>query len=554
MAGMLAVSNVGRAAAFRSGYFPRDRVIIWINHAERVGVIQSSIRIDLNTGDEPHRCSMDYKGGSGFVPMPGHTIHVGHGTYDNKMFAGRVIKVTRLSLRNADSRPTYRLDAAGWLFDIDQSRVFPGFSVQSLAPRSIVPYMLTVTSPNVASLGFTASHIAADLGAVGEFSMGPAERIGEGLSRLFRSVDAEWYMDHRGDLHAFSTVNSGTSVPTTITAASSHVWNVQYTPTDFSRVFTRVHVFGALQSTIADVDTRTQNMIPLDSASLIATNPSLTSPDVFAGTTDAWLVGGIQHVGSLIYRPESSFEVGRPSVFLPASVGANTLTVAGTNVSSVRPMEPERWYGIAGQNVYVASVIGAYSLTASSVAYSYWIPSSGPGALTTDVQNGGEIAGLWNLIARQDSSSITPAAPRYLPAGTPVQVYVTRVNSAGRDAVSSLTFSSAYGLISRSFEDQRLTSDSAAEVALAALERGDPDNWRQLEFTTREEAYDIGAPVFVSITSAAEPSAQTVEGIFTAQDVTIQGFGRLTQTKGPERTVVAGAVRRPTLWQVLQGV
>ena len=88
MPGMLAIANVGRAAAFRSGYFLRDVTPITISTAQRSGVIQDSIRIDLNTGAEPHRCSFAFKGGSGFVPHPGQTVSIGHGTSANKLFSG----------------------------------------------------------------------------------------------------------------------------------------------------------------------------------------------------------------------------------------------------------------------------------------------------------------------------------------------------------------------------------------------------------------------------------------------------------------------------------
>ena len=544
----LAIANVARAQTTRAAYFLRDVVPVLFNGVAKSGTIQSTIRIDLNTGDEPHRASFDFKGGSGFVPVPGQTVLIGHGTSDKREFAGRLIKVVRTVLRNDDRRPTYRCDAAGWLFDIDQSRVTPGFTLNSLAPRSILPYLLTVTSPNVASLGFTASKIDPALPVIDTFSMGPKERISEAIARLFRGLDATWYMDHLGDLHAFQTVNSLPAVPTTILSSSSQVWGVSYAPTDFSRVFTRAHVFGAIQNTLADVDFGNKMLVPIAAASILS-NLTGTDDDILAGTTEQWLLDGHLVVGSLIYRPEQAFEPTiTPGTFLDTTIGSNTMVVAARNVGSLRPMESPRWYDIAGQIIYASSVIGVYSASGGSISYAYAIPGSGPGAILSDIPTGTPITGVFNLIATSVPS------PRFIPAGAPVQNMATRVNSAGVSYVQSLTTSAAYGLISRVFSDERLSPDGAADVALAALERGDPSQWQTFEFETREREYEIGGPVFVSVTSPAEPSGHSITGVFTAHDITVSGFGELTDTKGPIRSVTAGAVRKPTFWQVLQGV
>lgn len=550
MSGMLAIANVGRAAAFRSGYFVRDVVPVTIGGAARTGVIQSTIRIDLNTGDEPHRCAFDFKGGSGFVPQPGQTITVGHGTTANRLFAGRLLTAKRVARRNDDRRPTYQCDAAGWLFDIDQSRVFPGFSVQSLSPNSLVQRLFLSTSPNVSSLGFTANNISAELSAVEEFSTGPTEPISQALARVFRTVDASWYMDHVGDVHAFPTINSLPAVPATITSAASHVWNVSHQVTDFSRIFTRAHVQGATQATLADFDPTRHTTVPLSSASLIANANGSFGDDTFVNTSESWLFDGVELPPSFFYTPESQFNAGQASVFLPASRSTNTLVVVAANVLSLAPIDPNRWYDISGQMLYVASTVGVFSATASSIAYAYYLHPNGSGAITADINAFADIASPWNLTV----TSPTLRFGRTVPAGATVQAFVTRVNTTGRDYVTSLTTSAAYGLISRTFEDQRLSVDGAIAVANAALERGNPANWTTLGFSTREENYDVGGPVFVAMSSPAEPSGNSIVGTFTVHDMTIEGFDSLTPTRGPVRVITAGAVRRPTLWQVLQGV
>lgn len=545
----LAVADVARADATRSAYFLRNVVPVWINGAARTGVVQQSIRIDLNTGEEPHRCSFEFKGGSGFVPQAGHEVTIGHGTTDNALFAGRVLRVERVAARNDDKRPTYRCDAAGWLFDLKQSRVMPGFSVQSLAPRSLVAHLLTVTSPNVRSMGFAATYIDPALPVVEEFSIGPTDDLGDALARVFRGVDALWYVGHDRQIRAFGAVNSLPAVPSTLTSASSQVWNVRYVPTDMARAFTRVHVVGAGQPTVADFEPSRHRTVPLASASLLGNAQGSFGEDAFINTTESWLFDGVQFSPGFFYTPKSQFNAGQASVFLPASRATNTLVVVAANVASAAPIDAQRWYDISGQWLYVSSNIGVYSATASSIAYAYWLHSDGSGAITSDIQGFADIASGWNLTI----NSPTLYYRRMVPAGTAVQVFTTKVNSAGVDYLTSATGSAQFGLVSRTVSDGRLAPDGAAAVASAALQRGDPSNWAQLEFETRERAYDIGGPVFVAMTSPAEPSGDSVQGTFTAQDVTLGEFGRLTETKGPVRTVIAGAVRRPTLWQVLQG-
>lgn len=543
----LALANVARAQTTRAAYFLRDVVPVTINGTKRTGVIQSSIRIDLNTGSEPHRCTFDFRGGYGVIPAAGQTVTICHGSTANRLFAGRILKADRQAARNADTRPVYQCEAAGWLFDLNQSRVIPGFTARSIAPYSLVPYLFSVTSPNVASLGFTASKIDPTLPYIEQFSTGPGEQIVDALDRIFRSVDAVYYMDQIGDVRAFGAINSLPAVPSTITSAASHVWNVRYSPTNFSRVFTRAHVAGAIQPTLADVDFGNQMLVPIASASIVSNLTGVNS-DILAGTTEQWLLDGQMFVGSLIYRPEQAFEPGMiASTFLDTTLGSNTLVVAAKNVSSVRPFDYPRWYDVGGQIVYVSSLLGAYSLTVGSVAYAYAVPGSGPGALVSDIPTATEITGLYNAIAT------SVPVNRFVPAGSPFQTFVTRVNSTGVSYIASLTTSAQYGLISRNFEDRRLSPDGAVAVASTALQRGNPSDWASLEFTTRERAYEIGGPVFAAMNSPTESGGYSIAGTFTVQDMTIGGFGELTDTKGPTRAILAGAVRRPTMWQVLQG-
>lgn len=548
MAGMLAIANVGRAAAFRSGYFLRNVVPVWINGAARSGVIQQSIRIDLNTGEEPHRCSFEMKGGSGFVPRPGHDVTIGHGTTDNALFAGRILKATRVVMRHAETRPTYRCEAAGWLFDLNTTRIQKAFYGRSLSAASTVLGLLGVTTPSASAYGFSAV-IDATLPGIDTFTAGPDEQMSEVFGRLFRQVDAHWQVDHKKRIRAFGAIDpvSGADVAT-LTPSNSMFWGLSYDATDLSRVYNVVVVRGATQPIEMDVDTSYHETMPMASASLLG-----------SFITDAGSLGQLLYsnakfrIGTevrlsddYIQTPESHFRAGQVSLFLPASVNANTLVVVSANVASIAPLMDERWYNITGQYVYVSSTMGVYSATVNSIGYYYHVPSSRSGALLSDLNGTEPITGVWNY--RLNPAPITP----FFAAGTNVQVYA--VGTSGIDAgVNSLFGANSFRNIARIIDDERLSPDGANDVRDEALTRGFADAWRSISFETRDPNVEIGRTVYAALTGPGEASGPSIASSFTVQDVSIGDFGRLTETRGPVRSVRAGTVRRPTLWQVLQG-
>jgi hypothetical protein len=346
-----------------------------------------------------------------------------------------------------------------------------------------------------------------------------------------------------------------------MTSTSSLFWGLKHQPTDMSRVFANVQVVGAGQPILVDVDSAYHQSFPVPSAQglIEGTLTDTGSLGTYGGTDGngvMYLVGP-QSRNPYMSVPvdrfqsaESHMRAGRVSTFLPASAHANTLTVAAANVNSISPLRDERWYQVGGQWLYVASTLGLFSLTASSVAYNYFIPSSISGEIVSDIQAAADIVPTWNFVPGTDGFTV-----RSFAAGTQIKTFATIM---GNSPVASLM--PQYGLDAgagyfwpRLFQDDRLSPSGARQVASEAMARGAVESWEGLEFTTRDEAVDIGRPVYVSITSLAEAGARSIVGTFTAHDVTIGGFGRLTETRGPERTVRAGAVRRPTLWQILQG-
>lgn len=537
----LALADVARADTTRAGYFLRNVVPVWIGGAARSGVVQSSIRIDLNTGAEPHRCSFSFKGGGGYIPQAGHSVVIGHGTTASPLFSGRILSAPRTAARIDDRRPVYDCDAVGHVFELNTARVVIGFTAQSLAPYSLVPAVLAVTSPSASAMGFTAS-VDPTLPIIARFDVGPADDLAKRLDEVFREARATWHVDHGRTVRA--TAASSAAVAT-LTAPS--LWGLRYTPTDLSRVYTRAHVVGARHRTLADFVPSAHATVPVESASLLSNGVVSTSGGVALTSTEKFLFGHTPMDG-LAYQPEFTLRAGQASVFLPSSRFTNVLTVVAANVSSVSPLDAQRWYRVAGQYLYVSSRIGVYSATASSIAYSYFVPSSVAGAIETDILQTADIAPLWNF--EPGSASLSGVT---IPVGTDVALYVSRNGLSNVNEVSSLFGSTTYGLISKTFDDPALTIDGAVAVASAALERGTAANWSGLEFETRNEQIAIGRPLYVSIASTAEPSGASIAGTFIAHDVSIGEFGRLTETRGPVRRVTAGAVRKSTLWNILQG-
>lgn len=538
-----------RADSTRAGFFLRNRTPVQINGTNRSGTIQASIRIDLNTGDEPHRCSFDFKGGGGFVPQAGHTVTIGHGTIPNALFSGRLLKVERTTIRNDDRKPTYRCEASGWVFDLNTIRLTRGFFARSLAPHSIVQGILASTTPSASGFGFSA-YTDPTLPRQEVFSAGVTESITEILGRLTRAIDGVMFVDHDKTISVVSSLSRGSVDVATITSASTDVFGLSSRYTDLSRVYTMAMVRGAAQATLEDMQPSFHATLPLASASLLG-----TSVAAFGGgggtliySAEARLIGGIElRAQDGIQTPESHFRAGQTSTFLPMSIQSNTLTVAATNVS-LSPLTERRWYTVAGQNIYVSSFLGVFSSTANSIACQYFIPSSRPGAVNTDIPQGTNVTGLWNYVGNFDAF-----LNDYYPAGTEVQVLSVRGGGSGGTAVGSLFGDGALRNITRVYEDRGLSPTAAGEVADEALERGHPDRWREVSFSTRNRYVEIGRPIYLSVTSLAETSAHSIVGTFVAQDVTIGEFGRLTETQGPIYTVRAGPLRRPTMWQVLQG-
>ncbi len=549
MAGMLAIANVGRAAAFRSGYFPRNSVRVLIRGVLRAGVILSSIRIDLNTGAEPHRCSFSIKGGGGFVPQVGDSIIVGHGTTDQRLFSGTLTQVVRSAVRAADSKPTYQCDAAGWVFEMSMARVAVGFRATSLAPYSIVGRILSGTSPSLSALGFTYSGISTELEALSRYDVSITDDPATAIDGVFAVSGTRWWVDHKRNVWASNSIASALTLDN-----SSDIARFEFSAYDGARMFTRAEVLGASAETVWDASNNYMSRVPISVNSALGSFWLETnSLQPYLSTNDDFVFGVSRLQGSVIYDT-TRFLTGPSYVVLPVSPNANSLIVGTANVNTISPLWHDNWYQVNNKFIYVNSYIGPVSVVANSpygtqLVCAYWVNDDGPGGTGEGIPGSlSLISGTWNLT----TGGLDATAPEYTwsTKGTKVQVLVSRTNTPGVNVAGSIFASS--GVVNKTIEDSSLNPIQADQLALAALERGDPAKWASVTFETREHVMP-GEIVPVSVRSLTESGVSSLGGNFMVHDVTISGFAGMSETHGPRRAVRGGFVRRPTLWQVLQG-
>lgn len=554
----LAVADVARADATRAAYFVRNVIPVWIHGAARTGVMLESIRIDLNTGRDPHRCTFSLKGGNGFVPEAGHAVVIGHGTTAQPVFSGLLRQVTRVVARHEERRPVYACEAAGHVFQLGQTAFVPaGFYGRSLSVSSLVRGLLAATSPSATGLGFSAGYIDRTLPFVDEFATGVSETVPDALDRLFGNLDATWYVDHHKGIRAFGAQDVGPGpIPTTITGATSIVWNIEHTRTDLGQAFSGVRVIGRGVSYAVDIDPALHDYAVVSSGSPVANKvsnigtSSTTGLDQNNNNIDLIVAGRyVDRDASFTFLPESQvFGVpGSRSTLLAMSIGCNTMIVVGPSFPTSLLLQDNRWYNIGGQYIYPTSLIGVFSTAGSSIAAAYAVPSLGySGAVVSDISSLSDIGNVWNM--RVPASIAEPV----LKAGTPVHVMVTLVSSTAVNQIGSMSGGS--GLVWQTVDDGRLSPEGAYRVGSATLDRGVPSAWESLVFDTRHPAYDLGRPIYVSMSSPAESASSSIAGTFVTQDVSLSGFDRLSRARGPIRRITAGVARNPTLNRAIKEI
>lgn len=560
MAYVEAISNGGsgttaaRANACRSGYFAQNRVVVSINGAQRAGTIKASIRIRERLGKEPPTADLELKGGAGFVPDRGHALVIGHGTIDNRLFNGRIVRASRMVARHVEKKPTYTLEAADALMDLARAVPTTGLFTQSLSAASIVRGLLSAATPSATSMGFAATYIQADMPIVSEFLVGPHESIVAAFDRLAEAVGATWYSDVRQRLH-FYTSSDPEAKPTIGTLSGTSPGYLSITrETEFSRVFSRVVGAGVETRLTHDISSDDTN-IPVESVDPLTDVSSTLDLETYQGLATGRIIthGAPRSVSYVI--PPSQLALA-PALLSAAPVSAvgTSYWVADVAYSTAQDMDifrNHRWVGLNGDYFRVSSVSG-FSSSANTIYDHIFTPYSGAGAPPPTAV--GAVPAGTRFTTEVGEIKVTAAADgptRILPRGASVRAYYDVASSTINNAVQSLTNATVYGTATDTL-DTGLRPADLIKACEGRLAEGHPDNWTRFTLTTRNPLVQRGQRVYLSLTAPGESSGPSYTGAYTVQDVEIGGFDETADSKGPIRTAtLGGSIQKPSLFDTL---
>lgn len=551
-------SSLARSGAIRSGAFNRARVVVSVDGAQRAGIETHDLRIQERPGSEPSLADLTLKGGSGFVPNRGQTVVIGHGTTANKLFAGRLTRVTRQVARHIETKPDYLLEAVDHTAALAWSMVPTGHGYSSLSASSLVPALLAAGDPSPTTMGITARYVQAEMPVVAAFQVPPYEGLADAFDRLATLVGAAWYVDYDQHIHFYTTADPAPRPTITTLTPTSAIWDVRRT-VDLSQVVTRAIALGEqvpLEHDVWSYETR----LPVKSVDAITTTEYETnaqSPPYhltyrMSAATGVLIDGDVRS----LYRAYTTKALNGERILTPSpiSITSTSFWVADCYVDQVGTIFRERnWLSIHDYKFRIGSVSN-YSGSANELYFHLYLPAVGPGAPPPTVLGAIPASTVfttsdYELVLYATSTAVPP---RIWPAGTPIQAFHVAVNSAGASAVQSLCGGAPYGLITAKAEPQAGRPEDLVAACEALLAAGDPAKHERITFATRETQITRGQTVYLSLPSPGEPGGPTLDGTYLVQDVTLDGFDALAESKGPIRTITLGAVARPSLWHALK--
>lgn len=523
-----------------------------LNGVRRTSVDKAATRIREQIGSEPSTAQLSMVGGLGYVPQVGHEVVIGHGTSANRIFAGRLLRVSRSVSRHGEAHPRYDVDCVDVSHELSYARTALSYPILSTSASSLVRAVIAATTPSVTSMGFTTAYLQQHLPLVGLFEVPITEPLPDTLDRLAKLAGATWYADYDRALHFFAGSDPFPfAEPRTLTANSAGYWDV-VRDVDVSQVYTRVAVRGASASTVLDLR-GSYNRFPVSAVSLLANSVSSSS---LLYSSERIILNDRPRSLTQLAPKTYILRAGGAAVFSPVAANATSMIVVGPNVASVGPLRPGYFYRLAGQWVEVLNQTDVFSATASSIAYYYelndgFFTGGRPGPLPySEIQHLTPVETEDHVDLGTDEG-FTYNVPTQ-PSGTAVQVYATRISSAAVSAVQSLFNSTAYGIITREVTLDNGDPTQCAAYAEELLDQGHPDQWTTIQFATRDRAVRRGATVGFNLAAPGESGGPTIVGSYVAQAVEIGEFDRMSDSQGPVRRAVCGAVRRPSLWSVLR--
>jgi hypothetical protein len=194
--GLQARAGIGRAGAYRAGYFTVN-VIIVIASVDRTGLVEmASLSITLNLNATPDTASFLIRPGAGVLPQAGQRVMIALGSADNILFGGQIKSLTREYLNLATGIQQHlRVDCIGGTMWTDRRIALVSYG--SASATFIATDIIANFMP-----GFTSHSVAPNLPTIDQFPI-TNEQPSSALQRLTNLIDGGYFDDGRYDIHLF---------------------------------------------------------------------------------------------------------------------------------------------------------------------------------------------------------------------------------------------------------------------------------------------------------------------------------------------------------------
>ncbi len=193
-------ANIGRANAYRAGYFTPN-VVVTLNSVD----ISSSVlfenpgpRISLQSNFQPGTATLSLTAGSTVVPAEGQLISIALGSGTNPIFAGQVQSVSYRMVPTKAGPVIYRdLYCVDWTRLLDRRVINAEYRHQSAT--EIAGHILDDWTS-----GFTRASVAANLPTIDDFIV-ENEVATAALRRLIHLIDGGGFVDPGRDVHFYGS-------------------------------------------------------------------------------------------------------------------------------------------------------------------------------------------------------------------------------------------------------------------------------------------------------------------------------------------------------------
>jgi hypothetical protein len=227
----------------------------------------------------------------GFTPTEGQEVVLGAGSLTNRLFRGKIVRVSQVRYRLNQGRVIWRCTCLSWEYVADGVRSVSA-KFQSTSGTTIATSLVSTYGP----AGFTANHVQTGLATLGEIQF-TQQSLNDALQQLCDRLGAYFYWDFDKDLHLFTT-DSTVARPETLNSSNRHVHQFQHEK-DIEDLRNRIIVEGAGGTVTAPVAAGATT-IPMDTVEMFAsssTNYAKLEAQRITYTGKSALTGGSQVAG-----------------------------------------------------------------------------------------------------------------------------------------------------------------------------------------------------------------------------------------------------------------